>query len=313
MEAILYTNVVCENVNEVDRILRISSLTEKVKMLKYVCHSNRIYFSISSKRLPSVEVTSLILQNIVNSKVYWSEALHIAVRYRNYGIVRTLISESGVDTTISLAYTSSNILVEATPIEMSIYNGDTRMIALLLAHNIPICPPYRRTRLRFHDTDPIETIKLQSAMDNDDFYFSEKHDLVHAAGRGMYDRMLVFMATPLSNLLVPMYVGDAICSGNRSLVRLLHTHFKKTEYGETVSLDLPSLQEVSLYTLRISLIREELAAIRDALRSLKENETWMEIENDRILYPLIGKVIESFSTTDNCRVLHFPPKDQINR
>lgn len=302
MEVILYTNVVCGNVSEVDRLLKISSSSEKVKMLKYVCHSHRIYFSLSNVGLPSGEVTSLILQNIVNvidgSKTYWNEALHIAVRYRNYDVVRTLISKHNVMST-SMEYATSGILVEATPMDISIYSGDARMIALLLAHDISIRPHQYGTQ--FDDTDPIEVIKLQSAMD-EDLFFSSKDDLLRAIHHGMCDRMLVFMVS-LSDLLTSMNVGDALFHGHYNIARLLHIHFKQTTYSydRTYSFDLPSLQEVSSYTLQISKIQEELTAIRGALRDLKENKMWMEIENDRILYPLIRRVIDS--STENCRVV----------
>lgn len=306
--------MVCGNVSEVDRLLKISSSSEKVKMLKYVCHSHRNYFSLSNDHLPSEKVTSLILQNIVNvmdnSKTYWNEALHIAVRYREYDIVRTLVSKHNVMST-SLVYTTSGISVKATPMDISISNCDARMIALLLTHNIPIRPHQHGTQ--FDVADSIEVIKLQMSMD-EDLFFSSKDDLLRAIHHGMCDRMLVFMVS-LSDLLTSMSVGDAIFHGQHNITRLLHCHFKQTTYSydKIYSFDLPSLREVSSYTLRISKIREELTAIRGALRSLKERKMWMDIENDRILFPLIKKIIESSASSEMYRALRFPSKDQINR
>lgn len=319
MEAILYTNVVHGNVSEVDRILKVSSLPEKVKMLKYVCHSHRIYFSIFDD-LPSEEVTSLILQNIMgvidDSKVHWDEALHIAVRYRKHDIVSILLSKRNVMST-TMRYTSSNVSVEVTPMDISAYSGDARMIALLLSHNIHIYP-HQYGGSRYSDTEPIEVIKLQSAMDDyilSSDYVSSDYDLARIIYHGMYDKMLVFIvASPV--LLRPLHVGEAIDDGRHNISHLLHIHFKQTTYGyygKTHFFDLPSLQEVSLYTLRLSSISEELSTIRNALRILKEDEKWMEIENDGILYPLIRKAIESHMTTEKYIVRQIPSKEQINR
>lgn len=308
----VYENVLGGDANEVNRSLKNLNPPEKNVMMSYVFSVGRVYFSLNRSELPKDDVTSVILWHViesidsVNASLLLS-SLHVAVRYGKYDVVHKLLIKH-FDRSWRACYSYGGHFIWMTPIEVAIKNRDESMVAFLLAHNVPFHPPCRSGITRFWDTDPIETLKLDISIDD---YLSGS-DLSHAIRIGSYDKTLLIMAVVDENMIGRRHVGFSISEKRHDITRLLHTHFKKSMYFEdrhpdtrqilggggfedmrSHRFDLPSLREVSLYTLRVSLIREELSMIRHTLIDVRANGKWMDIRNNLILYPLIKKVIDS--------------------
>lgn len=290
----LLVSIECGDVEEVRRILKEATWGTRVVMLKHLTQKCRLYFGRRSTT-PSAEVTSIILNNIVEivrdrNRDEWTYALHIAVLYRMHGIVHTLLTK-GVDGTTSVRYdVSQTKTVWAVPMEVAIENEDVHMIALLLSHNIPLRSKEGFTR--FPSQSSLGMIKLDLAIDSQ----VPEHDFETAYRRDMYDRVVLFIAAGVEvrdHHLYGMFFKE-----QSRYVRLFHTILAKTSYFNLRSLNLrslnlPSLRETSLHAMRIEEVREDLSVIREALIDVKMNEGWMSIENNPILYPLIREVIDS--------------------
>lgn len=273
------------DVEEVRQILQDSDFYERVTMLKHVTRSDHLYFG-SRSNLPTEEVTDVILSNVDRVSVVtegrWIHALHIAVLYRMHDIVHSLLS-NGVNGTESVRYdVSPKKTVHTVPMQIAIENDDVHMVALLLSHNIPV-----RLRQGFTRFPTQDSVKLDLAIDPR----VPDYDFETAYERDMYDRVMWFIAAGVEVTILHFY--RMFSKKEYRYVRLFHTILMKTGYFHLTQFGLPTLQETSLYAMRIGELRDELSMIREALKDLRMNERWMNIENDPILYPLIREIIDS--------------------
>lgn len=287
-------------VEEVSRVLQDSNFYERVTMLKHVTRSEQLYFGDRSL-LPTAEVTRVILINVDRvanvTEGKWIHALHIAVLYRMHDVVHSLLSK-GVNGTTSVRYDVSPKKTDHTvPMRIAIENNDVHMVALLLSHNIPVRLIQGFTRFPTQDS-----VKLDLAIDPR----VPDYDFETAYERDMYDRVMWFIAAGVE--VKDRHLYRMFYKEEYRYVRLFHTILMKTRYFHLTQFDLPTLQETSLYAMRIGELRDELSMIRDALKDVKTNETWMNIQDNPILYPLIREAIDSYERCMDPFIVKSPNK-----
>lgn len=297
MNAKLYESVVRDDIDEVELLLENSSEEDRIRMLMHVMNDT-LYFSFCETDLPSVEVTNAMLQCVIGLADYaeWTRAIHIATRYRNYDVVSALLVRGALGWRCEV-YTSPDGTTFMCPIDIAKKNEDAKMIALFLSRAVPLGSFNMSSR--FSRTTPIGVIKIDLAISS----FVPNDDMMDAIDQNAYDRLLLF--TSDRHNIGAYHMSRALDKKRWNVVRLLHIIIGQTVYLEDVYdeefasastlrvISLPTLQEITLYTMRMEKIREELSVIRASLKHLSIDKNWMNIESNPILYPIITDYINS--------------------